>query len=75
MQKSGVGVSLSLPARVTFLELNATGDQQQQQQQQQSLTATAADDVADPSLILPGLRRGMGQISAPLKGQETSKQF
>jgi hypothetical protein len=64
MQKGGVDASLSLPARVSFLKLPATGDQQQQQQQRQSLTVTAADDVADPSLILPGLRRGMGQISA-----------
>jgi hypothetical protein len=73
MRKGGVGASLSLPAQTKFLVLLATGDQQQQQRH--SLTVTAADDVADPSLIHPGLRRGMGRISAPLKEQETSKQL
>jgi hypothetical protein len=53
-----------------FLEMPATDDQQRQ-----SLKETAADYVADPFLILPGLRRGMGQVSVPLKGQETSKQL
>jgi hypothetical protein len=66
MHKGGVGASLLLPAPVTPLELPATGDQQQRH----SLTDTAADDVADPSLILLGLRRGMGQISAPLTEKE-----
>jgi hypothetical protein len=67
-----VSASLSLPALelATFLELSATDDQQRQ-----SLKETAADDVADLFLILPGLRRGIGQVSAPLKGQETSKQL
>jgi hypothetical protein len=66
MHKGGVGASLSLPAPVTPLELPATGDQKQRH----SLTDTAADDVADPSLILLGLRRGMGQISALLTEKE-----